>query len=127
MLRRLQQPSPCVCRALVPPPSAAGMLRRPARLALPRLPRLPRLPAQPLVPRPQVPHAVPSRWGRALSSAGGGGVEEVKRMQADVASLVAMRHWDDAFDAAVQCSRAIRELTGSACPPPPPAAPSHRS
>ena len=102
------------------------MLRRPARLALPRLPRLPRLPAQPLVPRPR-PHAVPSRWGRGLSSAGGGGVEEVKRMQADVASLVAMRHWDDAFDAAVQCSRAIRELTGSACPLPPPAAPSHRS
>ena len=33
-------------------------------------------------------------------------------MQADVASLVAQRHWDDAFDAAVECSRAIKDLTG---------------
>jgi protein involved in temperature-dependent protein secretion len=39
-------------------------------------------------------------------------VEDVKQMQADVASLVAQRHWDDAFDAAVECSRAIKDLTG---------------
>lgn len=43
-------------------------------------------------------------------------VEEVKQMQAAVASLVAQRHWDDAFDAAVECSQAIKDLAGARHP-----------
>ena len=56
---------------------------------------------------------------RCLSSATS--VEDVKQMKAEVASLVAQRHWDDAFDAAVGCSRAIKDLTGylaTSCTPP---------
>ena len=67
--------------------------------------------------------AAPPRWqcdagARWLSSSSAGAVtvEEVKQMQAAVASLVAQRHWDDAFDAAVECSQAIKDLTGARHP-----------